>query len=216
MRSHRIHSRTLVGLLCIASLGVCAYRALAAAMSAGQPTAVVTVNLAKVLEKLDQRVDSETNLKKMVDSMRVEDQKKSDELKKMKADLDAMADSSAKEELRDKFVLMMFQHEAAARFMADRLDIESALLLQDLYKNIKLTVAQMARSSNFDVVLVDDSQGELVMTADSKVPREAQIRQQIAGRRLLYTNPGIDITDALIVRMNNEYKSGSKSAAASP
>lgn len=206
-------SRSFRNFSAVAALGLVGfigYKALGAAMSAGQPTAVVTVSLSLVLEKLDQRADAEANLNSIIDSMKTESQRRGDALKKMKAELDATPESEGKEQLRDKYVLEVLQNEASNRFMADRADIESSIMLQDLYRSIKAAVAQLASSAKYDVVLVDDSQGELQVTNDSKTPREMQVRQQIAGRRMLYTNPMIDITDDLIVRMNNAHKGEAK------
>ena len=105
------------------------------------------------------------------------------------------------------------KYQAWARFSTDKIDIEKALVLHDIYRSIKTAVSQMASSSGYDVVLVDDSQGELTTSTEARVPRESQIRQQIAGRRMLYGNPMIDITDDLIARMNNAHKAGSPVAA---
>jgi Skp family chaperone for outer membrane proteins len=40
---------------------------------------------------------------------------------------------------------------------------------------------------------------------DAQMPRETQVRQQISTRRVLYASPSIDITEQLIIRMNNAY-----------
>ncbi len=62
-------------------------------------------------------------------------------------------------------------------------------------------------------MIVDDSQGDLGTTEDSRLSREAQVRQQIAARRVLYSAPVVDVTDQLIIRMNNEFKAGPVAAA---
>ena len=59
-----------------------------------------------------------------------------------------------------------------------------------------------------DLVLVDDSAGELGINPQSQLNRETQITQQMVSRRVLYAGDAVDITDQLITRMNNAYQSG--------
>lgn len=192
----------------------CVYQAAGAPLFAGKPSVVVTVNLSNVLSKLNQRGDSIKQLKKMVEDMTAEDDKQTAELKKMETDMKDLAEGKDNMDLQDKLALTALKHQAWRRFTDGKIDIEASLQLQDVYRAIKTTVNQMATSASYDVVLVDDSQGDLSTTSDSRMPQEAQVLQQIAGRRMLYANPAIDITDDLIVRMNNDYRaSGNKNNA---
>jgi len=202
------------GLVALGVVLASVYQAGGMALLAGQPTVVVTVNLSNVLSKLNQRGDSIKQLKKMVDDTAIEDDKQTAELKKMEADLKDLAEGPAKMDLQDKFALANLKHQAWRRFMDGKIDIEASLQLQDVYRSIKSTVSQMATSAKYDLVAVDDSQGDLSTSSDSRMPQEAQVLQQIAGRRLLYANPAIDITDDLIVRMNNDYRAGVNKNAA--
>jgi hypothetical protein len=43
---------------------------------------------------------------------------------------------------------------------------------------------------------------------ESRASRESQVTQQLFSRRVLYADPVVDITDELVERMNNAYKSG--------
>ncbi len=57
-------------------------------------------------------------------------------------------------------------------------------------------------------MVVDDSLRQLRMSADSAISREEQVRQQIGSRRLLFADPGLDVTDDLIATMNRAYDAG--------
>lgn len=200
--------RTIVptGLFAVLLVAVMTYQA-AAIQAAGRPSVVVTVNLATVLEKLDQRAAAEASLKQMVDSMNAEKESREQAIEKMREKHKNMADGPEKQALENEILLANRKFEAWARFTVDKLDIEEALLYHDLYRSIKSAAAQLAEAAKYDLVLVDDSQGELSTTAQSRVSRKAQILQQIASRRMLHVNPAIDITDELVMRMNNEFKS---------
>ena len=66
----------------------------------------------------------------------------------------------------------------------------------------------MAESEGYDLVIVDDSKAPFTENPDARVSREGHILQQIAVRRIMYANPMIDITQDLIVRMNNANNAG--------
>jgi Skp family chaperone for outer membrane proteins len=179
---------------------------------AGRPTVIVTVNLGAVIEKLDQRAKAEQDLKKIAEQLKAEEEKLSNELKKMRTDIEAMDkangddDSSEERKLKEDFLLKQMRYEAWKQFVIDKVDIEESLLLQDLYRSVKREAGLLASAAGYDLVLVDDSQGELAIDPEARMPRRAQVLQQIAGRRLLYTNKQIDITDDLVQRMNNAFK----------
>ena len=184
-----------------------------------KPTVIATVQLSVVLEKLDQRAEAEANLNAMGADVRNDEAKKKAELTKMQADLDDMRkaanDGSAPPEaiaLQEQLALKSLQYQAWQRFTMDKVDIEKALQWQELYRNIKSAAAQMASANGYDLVLVDDSQGELQTSPDSRTPRAQQIFSQIVSRRMLYANPTLDITDDLITRMNNAHKAAGAAA----
>lgn len=215
------------GLVALAGGGIAAaYQATGAVIAAGQPTVVVTVNLGAVLEKLDQRADLDANLKTMTDKLKTENEQRTAEVTKMQADMDKLladlqnaAHPKQKDEIQTQIDTLQetgnlthLKHQAWARFNESKMDVEAALAYQDLYRNIKTAIAQMAGAAKYDVVLVDDSRGELSTDPDSRLSKEAQIIRQIIGRRMLYANPAIDITDDLIVRMNNAHKASNGKA----
>ena len=61
----------------------------------------------------------------------------------------------------------------------------------------------LARADGWDIVLVNDSLGEIKLAEDVNVSREQQVVSQILNRRMLYAAEATDITDQLIVRVNN-------------
>jgi Skp family chaperone for outer membrane proteins len=115
--------------------------------------------------------------------------------------------------MQEDLAALSFEFQAWVRFAADKMDVERSLLMRDLYRSVKAAVKTMAEAEGYDIVIVDDSQGELLTSDEARVSREAQVRQQIAARRVLYTAPTVDVTEQLIVRMNNEFKAGPVAAA---
>jgi Skp family chaperone for outer membrane proteins len=208
------------GLLAIgagAAIGLTAY---GANMMAGQPTVVVTVNLSQVMEKLNQRAAAETRLNKMRDELKTEQDRRLEQVKDFESkakslqdELDKAPDAAAKRAVEDRMQQLQedaahlsLENQAWVKVSSDRVDIEASLVMQDLYRSVKKAAEQIASANHYDVVLVDDSQGEMKTYPESRVTRVEQVRQQVASRRMLYVNPTIDITNDLISRMNNAYQ----------
>jgi Skp family chaperone for outer membrane proteins len=178
-----------------------------------KPATVATVQLAVVMEKLDQRAEAEANLTAMGQTVRAEDAKRKEEITKMQEQLDTMRKSvndgpapPEALELQEQLALKSLQYQAWSRFTLDKVDIEKALLWQDLYRNIKIAATTMAQTNGYDLVLVDDSQGEIETSPEARASRASQVMSQIISRRMLHVNPSLDITDDLITRMNNAHK----------
>ena len=64
---------------------------------------------------------------------------------------------------------------------------------------------ELAEVEGIDLVLIEDSTMGFQVLANAQVSREQQMAEQIAARRVLWRESAIDISDELIVRMNNDY-----------
>ncbi len=58
----------------------------------------------------------------------------------------------------------------------------------------------LAEQEGYALVVVDDS------IVDFQSGTEADMMRQISARRMLYASPRVDITDALIMQMNNAFQ----------
>ena len=69
-----------------------------------------------------------------------------------------------------------------------------------------LEFLDLAEAEGYDIVILNDSSDELPFDREVRMPAQLQILQQITSRKLLYLNPATDVTDDLIVRMNNAFR----------
>jgi|SoiMethySBSTD1v2_1073268.scaffolds.fasta_scaffold00192_34 Skp family chaperone for outer membrane proteins len=218
---HRLNRSLLTGIVLGGALALIVGYGPALAEQAGvKPAVIATVRLSTVLEKLDQRGEALANMDTMRQQVKAEETKRKDEVTKLQEQLDAMRKDAADKPvppeaiaLQEQLALKTLRFQAWSRVTLDKIDIEKALQYQDIYRSIKSSAAAMASANGYDIVLVDDSQGDITTTADSRVSREAQVIQQIIGRRMLYANPALDITDELITRMNNAHKAAGAAGA---
>ena len=83
------------------------------------------------------------------------------------------------------------------------LDRERALMWKSIYMSIRKQTTNLAEAEGWDIVLVNDSLGEVKLGNEMNVSREQQVISQILNRRMIYASTATDITEQLIVRINN-------------
>ncbi len=201
-------------------LSIVAYQAGANRItSPANPATVAVVNLPAVLEGLAQRSEAEMDLRNMGTAINAEREKRETEIRRLGQEHDQLRRQSIEnpdltpeaDAIEERLVYEELRYRAWMEFTSDQVDLEQALILQDLYRVTKRAINQLAETEGYDLVLVDDGQGELMINPESRASRTAQIEQQMLARVMLYTNPAIDITNNLIERMNNAYRAGNAS-----
>ncbi len=197
----------IAAMLCAMAGYSAAARANAPAQPApkARPTAVAVVNMGRLLDGLNQWAQAKTALTALKDGVLAEANKRkaaTDEKAKQLADVSG--DQAVA--LQDKIDFETMTNRAWGDQVQDELDVEGSTRLQDIYRKIKAEAASLAQAQGYDIVMLDDSTGELQIDRESRLTRQSQIEQQILRRQLLYTNPEIDVTDDLIQRMNNAFK----------
>ena len=171
-----------------------------------QATTIATVDLTAVLEGLTQRADADLRLRQMAEESRTESDRRAGEIEALRAQFRDTVVPATRQDLEERLALAAIEYGAWVRLTNQKTDVEQSLVLQDLYRSIKLAAAEMARAEGYDLVIVDDSVRQLRLSLDSPLSREEQIRQQIGARRLLFAAPELNVTDDLIARMNRAYQ----------
>jgi Skp family chaperone for outer membrane proteins len=78
--------------------------------------------------------------------------------------------------------------------------MERSRTMKNLYLNIRKAAEQIAAERGFKIVFVDDSIAPIPAGTSEEMTR------QISARRMVYTSPEVDITDVLIKRLNDSFK----------
>lgn len=200
-----IPSRRLASIALAASVALLALAgsgAAAAPRVAPPPVAIATVDIIRLVDKLNEKSDWDVQLTALTKKIQTEldTRKKSidDQLKAIEAAPDAQ-----KAGLRDRVELEDLQLREWANYKRAEIDRERALMWQSMYRNIRIESAKLAEAEGYDLILVNDGVTDLQIQRDSNVPMEQQAQEQIMRRRMLFANKGIDVTDKLILRMNN-------------
>ncbi len=116
-----------------------------------------------------------------------------------------MVDDQRRTSLQDEIDLKILQRMAWLRFTQQEIDIERALMLQNLFRSMQSAAKELAEIEGIDLVIIDDAGQQFELLPKSQLSREGQVAQQMTSRRVLYRDSAIDISEELIIRMNNDY-----------
>lgn len=178
-------------------------RASATLSAAAGPSSVAVLDLADLLEGLEERVFLEAELNSEIDKRQTELNLIVDSIKNMQADIELipMDDKSGRriQKVRD---LRIKEVEARAlrQFVQEQLSVEKGQMLAKLYKKIQIAANKIVERDGWDIILIDDSGMELPEMAN-----EQQMLQLILQRRVVGVGSRVDITGDVKTWMNNDF-----------
>jgi len=176
-----------------------------AARNMAPPSSMAIIDINRVREGLTERVDAQAGLMALAQRIETENTDRLAKIEELQTEMEDTVDPARMETLRQELDMTLVRAAAWREYIKQQVDIEKSLLLQDLFQKISDAVAELAEVEGISIVLISDA-GQTVRTMkDAQMPRETQVRQQISTRRVLYASPSIDITEQLIIRMNNAY-----------
>lgn len=204
--SRHSHRLTIPLALALAAAALAGYQALAQRAQAPAAPIVATVQMEKLFDGLDQRADAKAEVAALEAQLTREQKSKADSIDALESELENVVDEQRREELTDQIALEKIKFKFWQQAANSELEVEKALRLQYLYTSIKEAIRQLAGDAGYDMVILDDSADELPFDRDTRVPAQMQVLQQITSRKILYLNGALDITEDLIIRMNNEFR----------
>jgi hypothetical protein len=153
------------------------------------PSAIGVVNMATVFDRLNEAAEWDVQI-------------------------EAMADGPEKEQKLDALRLKKLQSEQWGMMKELELDRERSLKWQSIYRAVREGAARLSDAEKFDLILVDDSKIEITtQRGKDQPPLETQAKSQISALRILHSAKTIDVTEKLIVQINNSRGSSAASAS---
>lgn len=177
--------------------------------------AIATVDIIRLVDKLNEKSDWDVQLSALTKRIQAELDSRRKSIEEQVKALESAPDDQ-KAAMRDKIELEDLQLREWANYKRAEIDRERALMWQSMYRNIREESQKLAQAEGFDIILVNDGVTDLTLQRDSQVPMEQQAQEQIMRRRVLYANPSIDVTDKLILRMNNARSTSGSGTSATP
>ena len=168
------------------------------------PSAIGIVDMATVFDKLVESAEWDVKIKAL-------EARAGEEMGRRKADLDALAkelealsDGAEKDAKLDSLRLKRLQAEQWAGFKELEVDRETSLKWQAVYRSVREGAKKLAEAEKYDLIVVDDSRVEIRTQRAQNAPSLTQQAQsQISQLRVLYAGRTVDVTDKLIVQINN-------------
>jgi Skp family chaperone for outer membrane proteins len=178
-----------------------------------QGTRTATVSLARVMDKLQERQEFEMQVEAMKRQFQEEVQARRKKFESGIKEVEAMEDTPERQAKLEPLILEQLELEQWGNSRMADIDRERSLMWRSIYRNLRSETAKLAEAEGYDQILVDDGSDDLPTSRELKVPLETQVLDQLQRRRMLYASPAHDLTDKLIVRMNNARAAGAAPAA---
>jgi Skp family chaperone for outer membrane proteins len=198
----------------IAAIALCAPLTAAilwAARSPERPAVIACVDLDKTFSQLEQLKDADARRERIKSEMDRKVEALKEELQGLSEELESFKPgSSTYLEAERKAISRSGDLNALQAFSELRREREVAEATREAYLAIRRTCGVLANEMKIDVVLIDDSIPP-IFAADLQTTRN-----QINGRRVLYTNPQLDISDLVVERLNAEFRKAQGASGTAP
>ena len=192
-----------LGFMIAAALVLVGHEATAKRPSSAPATHVATVDLSKLFDRIELNSAWEVQLSSLTDNLNAEASARQEALASKIKSAESAQTEAEKQTIRDQAALMKLELDEWAKLKQMEVDRERALMWRAMYKAIREQATALAVTDGWDIVLVNDALGELNMSDQVQSSKEQQILTQILSRRMLYASEMTDITEQLIVRINN-------------
>lgn len=172
---------------------------------AARPTSVAVVDVQQVFNTLDEKSTVEADITQQTEQLQKEEQDRQTELKALQADLGILAAGTpAYQETQTKLENKALEFQVWKQFNQRKLEREKVVRLEALYRKVVDAIGGVAKQNNYDIVMFKDSTGDL------KGENQQQLAAMIQVRKVLYSNPDLDITDQITQKLNNEWNNRKK------
>jgi Skp family chaperone for outer membrane proteins len=183
---------------------------------AAQPSAVASVDIIKLLDKLTERSDLDIELGQQGARAQAEIKARRDRLEQRAKEAEAIVDSAERRRAQDSLALEQLELREWMIIKDSELDRDAATRWRSLYRNIVAESEKFAQSEGYQYVIVYDGPAKIDANPRAQQSMAQQVVDQIMRRRILFADKADDITDKLILRMNNARAAGVTSSPAAP
>lgn len=181
-----------------------------------QPTAIGVIDLAKLFDGLGECAEWDVRIKALEARVMDEARARKASLESGLKEVEAMTEGVEKEKRLDALRFQKLQAEQWSLGCELEADRERSLKWQSVYRSVREGAKKLGETEGYQLVVIDDSKIEIqTQRAQNSPPLETQAKGQIAQLRVLYADRTIDVTDKLIVQLNNKRSSSVTPASSS-
>ena len=162
-----------------------------------RPPIVATVDLEKIFNEIDRRAAAEIRLDEQARQFREQAKAMRAEADLLKQDLELFVRGTPQYQNAEKaWKQAVLDYRALVEFSKGKLEAARASFRIEIYQEIIDAAGSFAAERQIDYILTNDSVIEVQEGTD------LQVVQQMLLRRVVYANPEFDLTDDLMVYIN--------------
>jgi len=202
MRASKIAALIAVVLL----TGVLLWKRSSAQDRPGAPATsrVAVCDIVQVFNNYTRATDLTAAMNKRRDSLKAENEKRGQAIEALRLELEGLVVGSKKYEAQfSEMQRLTIERDAWMRFQEAMVMRDHHRLTRDMYEEIIKTIGEVAKQRGIDIVLY-------YPRADIQSNNTKQLLQQIQARKVLFAADGVDLTDAVLMRLNENYRARSK------
>jgi len=167
-------------------------------------TRVAVCDVAAVFNKYDKATDLTDKFNARRDKIKAEDDSRGKEMSDLEAKLKPLQEGSAVfEETFAKLQKLDVDRQAWRKTQESSIVREHRMLTEQMYEEIVKVIADLAKEQGFDLVVYRDN-------IDLASQTTSELLAKIAQRKVLYNDPSLDLTQAVLERANAAYKAAKK------
>ena len=163
-------------------------------------TAVGTVDLPRVIDALDEWKAELARVEAAGKAFEAEVSRRTEDAELLRADLEDFVPGTDKHEAAQKELKRATISLQAYMMNADRRETAAKTrAVLRIYEHIRASVGELAARDGYGLILVDDAAMEIN-------EQSGDVLAAISSRRVLYSQPTLDVSDALVAYMNQQWQ----------
>ena len=165
-----------------------------------KPAVSVSVDFGRVFNSLEERSFEQEKAQALINTIDEDLLRRRKHIEDYEQELELYTAGSEKwEDLVKQQQLELVEYESIGEYRNLRAAREESKGLRSIYKNIRKACAELSKQNGWDYVFVND------LIAPLPEGDDVDMDSVISSRRMLYANPTMDVTDALIEHMNASF-----------
>ena len=205
MKAMKITMNLPVFVIVVLLAVVAGYEVFAGRAAAPTPAVVAVVRIEPLFDGLKQRAEAAAGVDQLLGEIETEAQARQEAIEALREEHRNTVDATEREAVADTIAMETLKNDSWLQTAKQKHELDKAVYLQNLYKKVFDAIQTLALTEGYDLVIVDDSGDALPFVRSSRVVPQVQVLQQLTSRKVLFVNPTLDITEDLIMRMNNEF-----------
>jgi Skp family chaperone for outer membrane proteins len=166
-----------------------------------RPSSIAVVDVEKAMNALEEMTQLEADMKTQFEQIKQEHETRRGKLKQMQEDLELLQQGTdAYMQKAEELQLSAMQLDSWWKYKQARMSSERILQIGNMYRKMTDALGKIATESGYDLVLFKEKEA----TFNNLKPDA--LSAYVSLRKVLWVRNDLDITDQVVLRMNNEWK----------